>query len=63
MPDSQGHALRMAREKASLHERANSGVGPVCSTYFLGGTTASLTAFATRNFTTVLAGILIAAPV
>jgi hypothetical protein len=31
--------------------------------YFFGGTTASLNALATRNFTTVFAGILIAAPV
>ncbi len=31
--------------------------------YFFGGTTASLQAFATRNFTTVFAGILIEAPV
>ena len=31
--------------------------------FFLGGTTASLNALARRNFTTVLAGILIAAPV
>jgi len=31
--------------------------------YFLGGAMASLAAFATRNFTTVLAGILMASPV
>ena len=31
--------------------------------FFLGGTTASLNAFARRNFTTVLAGILMASPV
>jgi hypothetical protein len=31
--------------------------------YFFPGTTASLQALATRNFTTVFAGILIAAPV
>jgi len=30
---------------------------------FVGGTTASLNGFANRNFTTVLAGILIGAPV
>ena len=34
-----------------------------CSYFFLGGTTASLNAFAKRNLTTVLAGILIASPV
>jgi len=31
--------------------------------FFLGGTRASLNAFARRNFTTVLAGILMASPV
>jgi hypothetical protein len=31
--------------------------------FFLGGTTASLNAFARRNFTTVLAAILMASPV
>jgi hypothetical protein len=31
--------------------------------FFLGGTTASLNALAKRNFTTVLAGILIGSPV
>src|SRR5450759_688990 len=31
--------------------------------FFFGGTIASFTAFATRNFTTFLAGILIASPV
>ena len=31
--------------------------------FFLGGITASLNAFARRNFTTVLAGILMASPV
>ena len=31
--------------------------------FFLGGTTASLNAFARRNFTTVFAGILMASPV
>ena len=31
--------------------------------FFLGGTTASLNALARRNFTTVLAGILMASPV
>ncbi len=31
--------------------------------FFLGGTTASLNAFARRNFTTVLAGILMVSPV
>ncbi len=33
------------------------------SYFFLGGTTASLNALASRNFTTVLAGILMASPV
>jgi len=37
--------------------------GPPNPAYFLGGTTASFAAFAIRNFTTVLAGILISAPV
>jgi len=38
-------------------------VGLDGSYFFLGGTTASLNAFARRNFTTVLAGILMASPV
>ncbi len=41
--------------KASVHP-------PVCY-FFLGGTTASLKDFAKRNLTTVLAGILMGAPV
>src|SRR5579864_2703112 len=36
---------------------------PVVGFYFFLGTMASFTAFATRNFTTFLAGILIASPV
>ena len=38
-------------------------IGAFVKNYFLGGITASLKAFATRNFTTVFAGILIEAPV
>jgi hypothetical protein len=38
-------------------------VGLAGDYFFLGGTTASLNAFARRNFTTVLAGILMASPV
>ena len=38
-------------------------VSPEGGYFFLEGTTASLNAFARRNFTTVLAGILMGSPV
>src|SRR5258708_4703774 len=54
--------MRLPRDRARFVFPGEVGDG---TAYFfgLGGTIASLTAFATRNFTTFLAGILIASPV
>ena len=62
----QGQSLQMAPMIAALNNgRVSSGAAPfaVGSRNYFFGTTASLQAFATRNFTTVFAGILIEAPV
>jgi hypothetical protein len=63
---SQGRSVRMTPD-VSGHAKCGDSPGTVpfiagCSDYFF-GTTASLQALATRNFTTVFAGILIEAPV
>lgn len=62
------HPCRVSITLASLSlilRKASSGARPLETKnrlYFF-GTTASLQAFATRNFTTIFAGILIVAPV
>ena len=64
------YTLRPAcQTQSKYHTPANWGspsetfANPPTHYFFLGGTTASLKAFAKRNLTTVLAGILIGAPV
>ena len=56
--------IRVAAGRPGFNDfRPSRKAGLYGSYFFLGGTTASLNAFARRNFTAVLAGILTASPV